>query len=126
MASKKDAGLYLRLSKVEKALFHKTAQSYNINVSHMIRRLVLAVHGEAQLVEPELSKTKSDLCRKLHAIGVNLNQLTRAVTQGYLPAEQEFVSVLEQIHASCLALAETYAQMIIHTRSKVDGALRDE
>ncbi|MHC5305801.1 plasmid mobilization relaxosome protein MobC [Bartonella sp. LJL80] len=126
MASKKDAGFYLLLSKAEKALFQKTAQSYNINVSHMIRRLVLAAEAEAQLVEPELSETIGDLCRQLHAIGVNLNLLTRAVTQGYLPAEQEFVSILEQIHAGCLALAETYGEMIIHTRSKVDGALRNE
>lgn len=109
--------------KLKKLSSKKTAQSYNINVPHMIRRLVLAVHGEAQLVEPELSEIIRDLCRQLHAIGVNINQLTPYGQSRISAGRAGVFSILEQIHACCLAVVETHGEMIIYTRGKVYGAV---
>jgi len=124
MASRKDASVQIRLSTVEKQTLQKLAFSYNTDASNIIRRLIMTAAGESALVNPNISQTLNGLCFQLHAVGNNINQLTRAVNSGLAVVDsEELASLLESLTITTNTLADLYAEMILTAKKRVQTGL---
>lgn len=90
----------IRLTEAERDFIEQMAARAGLPVAEFCRRAILGQRITARRATPD-----RDALAELNRIGVNLNQIARAVNRGRdLPAE--FAEILAQIHAAVAKLEE--------------------
>ena len=82
MAARKDKVVHVRFSSDELCAVEQAADDAGMTLSAFLRSLSLDGAGVRPLFSDEDRAVLALLCREIRAIGVNLNQLARAVNAG--------------------------------------------
>ena len=98
----KTAKLEVRLTEEEKALFHEKAEANGLSASEWLRRL-----GSGHQIRPQATAVDLQLIAELNAIGVNINQIARAVNRG-----RESPAPLDAVAAQIRAILDEVAERL--------------
>jgi hypothetical protein len=103
----------VRLTAAEDAVLHEIARAQSITVSDLLRRLIHAAVGLGPLVDGEDRELLRALRFELNAIGVNLNQIARAMNTGLVPPNKLLAERLVELKEGLVALGGGLRSMCV-------------
>ncbi|WP_201841374.1 plasmid mobilization relaxosome protein MobC [Microvirga zambiensis] len=95
-------------------------------MSEGFRRLARAAGGLGPTFDGEAKAAIEELSVQTRAVGVNLNQIARAMNQGLVPADATLRTVLEDIASAIQAYDLIYVSMAARSRKSAHEAFKDE
>jgi antitoxin component of RelBE/YafQ-DinJ toxin-antitoxin module len=116
----------VRLQPSEKAHFAAICKEHGVTMSEGFRRLARAAGGLGPTFDGEAKAAIEELTAQTRAVGVNLNQIARAMNQGLVPPDPTFRKVLEDIASAIQAYDLVYVSMVARSRKLAVEALKDE
>lgn len=128
MTSRSDLARYplrltVRLSAAEAASLAAAADALALTPSETVRRLVRAVAGLPLAADGCLAPAVEALAEQLRRIGVNLNQIVRAMHEGRVGIEDELLAAIEQLMLAVQATQALYAELGRQPRQAAQRAL---
>ncbi|QPC95602.1 hypothetical protein [Mesorhizobium sp. INR15] len=85
---------HIRFSADEVASVKATAQLDGVTVSEVVRRLVRANAGELPVATEALRPAILDMTDQLRRVGINFNQVVRAMNDGRIPYDEDIEMAL--------------------------------
>ncbi|QRM32762.1 plasmid mobilization relaxosome protein MobC [Microvirga sp. VF16] len=116
----------VRLQPSERARFAAECKASNVSESEGLRRLVRAAGGLGPTFDGKAKAAIEELSAQTRAVGVNLNQVARAMNQGLVPPDATLRTVLEDIAGAIQAYDQLYVSMVARSRKWALEALQDE
>ena len=124
---------HVRLTAGEDAVLHEVARAQNITVSDLLRRFIHAGVGLGPLVDGNDRKLLRAVRAELNAIGVNLNQIARAMNTGLVPPNKllgERLGELKEglvhlgagLRSMCVKAARPFQEAVTNSASMRSGA----
>jgi hypothetical protein len=128
MPSRSDLARYplrltVRLSAAEATVLAAAADALALTPSETMRRLVRAVAGLPLAADGRLAPAVDRLAEQLRRIGVNLNQVVRAMHEGRAGIEDELLTAMEQLMLAVQATQALYAELGRKPRQAAQRAL---
>jgi hypothetical protein len=128
MPSRSDLARYplrltVRLSAAEATVLAAAADALALTPSETMRRLVRAVAGLPLAADGRLAPAVDRLAEQLRRIGVNLNQIVRAMHEGRAGVEDELLAAIEQLMLAVQATQALYAELGLKPRQAAQRAL---
>jgi hypothetical protein len=128
MPSRSDLARYplrltVRLSAAEATVLAAAADALALTPSETMRRLVRAVAGLPLAADGRLVPAVDRLAEQLRRIGVNLNQIVRAMHEGRAGVEDELLAAMEQLMLAVQATQALYAELGRKPRQAAQRAL---
>jgi hypothetical protein len=128
MPSRSDLARYpmrltVRLSAAEAAGLATAGQALALTPSETVRRLVRAVTGLPLAADGSLAPAVEALADQLRRIGVNLNQVVRAMHEGRAGVQDELLVAVEQLMLALQATQALYAELGRKPRQAAQRAL---
>jgi hypothetical protein len=115
-----------RLKPNEHAHFAAVCRRHGITVSEGLRRLARAAGGLGPTFDGEAAEAVHGLSLQVRAIGVNLNQIARAMNHGLVPEDATLRQVLEQIAETIDGYDSLFMSMVARSRKLAEEGLREE
>jgi uncharacterized protein (DUF885 family) len=116
----------VRLQPTERARFAAECKVHNITESEGLRRLVRAASGLGPTFDGEAKAAIEELSAQTRAVGVNFNQIARAMNQGLVPADATLRKVLEDIAETIDGYDRLFVAMVARARTFATVSLKDE
>jgi uncharacterized protein (DUF885 family) len=116
----------VRLQPTERARFAAECKAHNVTESEGLRRLVRAASGLGPTFDGEAKAAIEELSAQTRAVGVNLNQIARAMNQGLVPADATLRKVLEDIAETIDGYDQLFVSMVARSRKLAAASLMDE
>jgi hypothetical protein len=116
----------VRLQPVEKAHFSAVCKEHGVTMSEGFRRLARAAGGLGPTFDSEAKAAIEELSIQTRTVGVNLNQIARAMNQGLVPADATLRKVLEDIASAIQAYDQVYLSMAARSRKLAVETIKDE
>lgn len=116
----------LRLTPEEEAGVKAFAAGRNVTVSEAMRRLAREAGGLGPTVEREDRMAIQQLSVQLRAIGVNLNQMARALNAAQIPAADSMRSLLSELIESVGEVDDLYVSLCRKAVRRAERAVAGE
>jgi uncharacterized protein (DUF885 family) len=116
----------VRLQPSEKAHFSAVCEAHGVTMSEGFRRLARAAGGLGPTFDSEAKAAIEELSAQTRAVGVNLNQIARAMNQGLVPADATLRKVLEDIAETIDGYDDLFVSMCARSRKLAVKAIKDE
>ncbi|WP_162003180.1 plasmid mobilization relaxosome protein MobC [Microvirga tunisiensis] len=97
-----------------------------MTISEGFRRLARAAGGLGPTFDHEAKAAIEQLSAQTRAVGVNLNQIARAMNQGLVPADATLRKVLEDIAETIDGYDDLFVSMCARSRKLAVKAIKDE
>lgn len=110
-SKRKDKVAHIRLSQAEFDALEAAADAAELTVSAFIRSLSLEGAGVRPFLGSGDCAVLALLAEGMRAIGGNLNQITRAINTGRLPADGEVAASIKDAHAVATAITSELTEM---------------
>jgi hypothetical protein len=104
---------HVRLTAGEDAALHEIARAQNITVSDLLRRFIHAAVGLGPLVDGDDRNLLRAVRAELNAIGVNLNQIARAMNTGLVPPNKLLAERLGELREGLVHLGAGLRSMCV-------------
>ncbi len=115
--------LTIRLSAAEASALSKAAAALGLSPSEALRRMVRAIGGLPLGADVQLRPAVEALAEQLRRIGVNLNQVVRAMHEGRAGVEADMAVALEHLVLALEAAQLLYAEFGRRPRGQARAAL---
>lgn len=115
--------LTIRLSAAEASGLSEAAAALGLSPSEALRRMVRAVGGLPLSADAHLRPAAEALAEQLRRIGVNLNQVVRAMHEGRVGVDAELGTALDHLVLALEAAQLLYGELGRRPRAQARAAL---
>lgn len=115
--------LTIRLSSAEASALGEAAAALSLSPSEAVRRMVRAVGGLPLGADVHLRPAVEALAEQLRRIGVNLNQVVRAMHEGRADIDAELATALDHLVLALEAAQLLYGELGRRPRAQAQAAL---
>lgn len=115
--------LTIRLSAAEASALSEAAAALGLSPSEALRRMVRAVGGLPLMTDAHLRPAVEALAEQLRRIGVNLNQVVRAMHEGRAGVDAELGTALDHLVLALEAAQMLYGELGRRPRGQARAAL---